>query len=448
MDTKGTRARAAGILAAGTAAAMALSACTGDPTPPTPSHHDPVTIRVAYWGDTGIFDDEAGPSLEERYEGMRPWVDIVPVPMDHSTYYDQLRDSLDAGEGTPNVVIIDEDFIAEAVGRADDFLNLGNFGAWRYQDDYLAWKWDQAANADGSVVIGLGADVGGLALCYRRDLFEAAGLPSDRDDVSAALGGSWDDFIAYGEEYFAVTGKKFIDNSTNVLNPAITQLGTGHSYFTRDDQLDLDNVVPAWNTAVRVLEAGLSFYYWLDHQSQNEADWNTALANGDFAVVLCSSSTLGDIESRVPADFEGQWDIADIPGPGGNSGGSFYTIPKQGTAFEQLETYRFVEWLIQPEQQITIMDKTGRLPSQTAILESDEVDSLTSEFFNDAPYGEIFATTVLDIPGPVYHSRCETDVRVAVESILDELQLGNVPSGDVWNATVAAAEAADECSDG
>ena len=55
------------------------------------------------------------------------------------------------------------------------------------KDQWLPWKYAQATTADGSDTIGLGTDVGGLAMCYRQDLFEKAGLPTDRDEVGQAL---------------------------------------------------------------------------------------------------------------------------------------------------------------------------------------------------------------------------------------------------------------------
>ena len=59
---------------------------------------------------------------------------------------------------------------------------------------------EQAVSADGSSVIGIPTDVGGMALCYRTDLFKAAGLPTDPAAVSA-LWPTWDDFIKTGQAY-------------------------------------------------------------------------------------------------------------------------------------------------------------------------------------------------------------------------------------------------------
>jgi cellobiose transport system substrate-binding protein len=442
-DMKWTRTRAAGALAAGTAA-LALSACTGNPEPSisyTPP--EPVTITIGFWGESGIVEDATGPSLESLYEEAHPWVSLEMVVGEYGATHDALTQALIAGSGAANVAAIDEGYITGFVAEAENFVNLLDLGAGQYEDAYLPWKWQEAANADGSVVIGLGNDVGGLALCYRKDLFEAAGLPSDRDAVSAAVGDSWEDFTDFGQEYVAATGKRFIDSATTIFNTAIIQLGgdTGYAYFDRHDELDIDNVLSAYNVWAHVVDAGLS-----NSIVTLSPEWEAGLTSDEFAVILCSSSMLAEIKNRVPADFDGNWDIADIPGPGGNSGGSFYTIPRQGTEYEQIEAYRFVEWLTQPEQQLKIMAETGNLPSQTAILQSDAVANLTDPFFNDAPYGQIFAKTVVDIPGPIYHSRCEGAVRVAIEDALIDGLLGQgIPETD-WAVVAAAEQAADQCS--
>lgn len=431
---KWTRTRAASALAVGTASVVLLSACGTSETPSEEVSHAPVTISVGYWGNFGL------ENLEAQYEADHPWVDLQLVTGDYSAQHDLLQQSLIAGSGAYNLSAIDEGFITGFVSQADGFVNLLDLGAGKYKDRYLPWKWAQASNADETVTIGLGSDVGGMAMCYRHDLFEAAGLPADRDAVDAAMDNSWDNFVTLGQQYVAGSGgKKFVDNATNILNPAVTQLGTGYVYYDRNNQLDMDNVKPAFDIAVGIIEAGLSanIAAW-------SPEWNAGFQNGDFAVLACPAWMLGYITGQVDSEsFAGKWDIADLPGPGGNWGGSFYTIPKQGTAYEQSETYAFIEWLVEPEQQLAIMKDAGNLPSQQSILESDELSSFVNEFFNNAPYGEIFAESALAIPGAIYYAPNHNAIRSAVESVLNDVQAGNVAIADAWDAAVAAAEAAD-----
>ena len=66
--------------------------------------------------------------------------------------------------------------------------------------------------------IGYGTDVGGLAMCYRRDLFEKAGLPTDRDEV-AKLWPDWDAYFEAGKKFKAKKpdGATFFDGAAQHL---------------------------------------------------------------------------------------------------------------------------------------------------------------------------------------------------------------------------------------
>ena len=59
---------------------------------------------------------------------------------------------------------------------------------------WLDFVVERGTNSDGQL-IGYGTDVGPEGICYRADLFEKAGLPTDREEV-AALMGTWDDYFA------------------------------------------------------------------------------------------------------------------------------------------------------------------------------------------------------------------------------------------------------------
>jgi len=257
-------------------------------------------------------------------------------------------------------------------------------------------------------------------------------------ELAGLIGESWDDFIELGKQYKAATGKAFVDNATNILAPAQTQLGTGYAWFDRNNELDMEANKPAFDTALAVIEAGLSA-----NIAPWSPEWNTGFANGDFAVLACPAWMMGYIQSQISADtFAGQWDVTDIPGPGGNWGGSFYTIPKQGDENTQREAYKFIEWLIQPEQQIAIFQNVGNLPSQSALYSDPDIQDFESDFFNGAPVGQIFTKSALDIPAAIYYAPKNGNVRSAVENVLNDVQSGNVAIADSWATAVAAAEAA------
>src|SRR6266508_4186717 len=92
---------------------------------------------------------------------------------------------------------VDGGYIALFNAWSDKFVDFKAYGADPNQ--WLAWK-SQQATASGWKLMGLGTDIGGLAMCYRSDVFAKAGLPSNRDAVAAL----WPDWRSYIE-----TGKRF-----------------------------------------------------------------------------------------------------------------------------------------------------------------------------------------------------------------------------------------------
>ncbi len=427
-----TRTRAASVLALGTASAILLSACGSTPEVSTGPSHAPVTVSVGFYGDFGLT------KLEAKYEKTHPWVDIQLNSGDYAPQHDLLQQALETGSGAYTVTAIDEGFLSRFVPQADSFVNLLDLGAGDFKADYPAWAWTEAENTDGTKLIALPNSLYGLAICYRSDLFAAAGLESDRAAVSATISGSWDDFISEGQKYVAATGKPFIDDAVTVLDPAVKQLGTGHSYYDANLKLDMEGIKPAFDIATGVIGANLSA-----NIARYSPEWYTGLSSGAYAAVICPQWMLGMIQKNVPEDFAGTWDIATLPGTGGNQGGSFFAIPKQGTEYEQQQGYEFVKWLLEPEQQIEMMNATGTLSAQTALLTSDTVMAFTSAFFNDAPYGEIFARSIVDVPAPVSFAPKNLTLQTGMEDVLTQVESGDVSIADAWDLAVATADAGD-----
>lgn len=437
---KWSRNRAASIAALGAASALFLSACASSSTPSTtpdstdnntsdsaeePPSGDQIELAVAFWGDFGLQSE--GDSLVDEYEANNPGIKIKLVPGEHPATHEALQQYILAGSGAPDVQAIDLDYVVQFRDQSDKFVNLLDLGAGDYKDSYLDWKWAQMESSDGAVNIGLGTDIGPQAMCYRHDLLDEAGMPSSREEVSAAIGGSWDDFIAFGKEYVEKSGKKFIDNASNIYQPVIGQQPVAS--FTADEELALEGgPKAAFDVALAAIDAGLSAN--LEGWS---TEWNAGFANGDFVMLACPAWMRGHIKNSAP-ETEGLWDLAAIPGGGGNWGGSFWTIPEQSAHHQ--ESYDFIEWMIQPEQQIRIFKNVGNLPSQLAILESDDIQNSTDPFFNDAPDGQIFGESALALK-PQYIGSQESVVRTAMQNALSAVQAEQLDPAEAWDKAVA-----------
>jgi cellobiose transport system substrate-binding protein len=418
------------LLAAGLAASLAITGCSGESLSGGGSDDPsggaaPVTLKVNFWGDFGLDD------LKAQYEKENPNVKIVLNTGEFNAQHEDLQKKLVAGNGAADIAAVDEGFAVQFRGQADKFVNLLDKGAGSYESKYLAWKWKQTLSPDGKTQIGLGTDVGGLAMCYRSDLFKAAGLPTDRDQVSA-LWANWDDFINVGKQYVAKTGKKFVDSGTNLFNPVLAQQPQG--FYDTSDKLQMEGGPKvAFDTSMKAIDAGLSA-----NLASFQPNWDQGFKKDQFAVLACPAWMLGHIQTTAP-NQKGKWDIAKIPGGGGNWGGSFWTIPKQGKNIDA--AYKFVEWLVQPAQQIAIFKKVGNLPSQPELYKDPAVLDYKKEFMSNAPTGQIFAATAEGLQ-PQYLGKKNGPTRVAVENVITRVQQGKLKSSAAWAEAVKEAEKA------
>ncbi|MDV6012489.1 extracellular solute-binding protein [Haloechinothrix sp. LS1_15] len=424
--------RAGAIVAAGTlgtAAACTAPADEGDPDEPT-------TITVDVFGNFGY--SEAG--LYEEFEEMHPDIEIRErgTGMELGDYDERLTQWLAAGSGTGDIIALEEGILTRLKEQPDHFVDLYEHGAGDMEEDFLDWKWEQGHDADGDQLLGLGTDVGGLAMCYRVDLFEKAGLPTDRDEVSE-LWPTWDDYIDVGERFReAGLDAGFLDAATNTFNAILMQRAgetTGYTYFDEAGEFVVDDnpaVKDAWDTTLGMLDAGLSA-----NLMSFSDQWNSGFRAGTFATIACPAWMLGYIEDQAGDAGEGKWDVATIPGEGGNWGGSFLAVSSQSE--HQEEAAELARFLTSPESHLKVFQALGNLPSTVTALAEPELLEHRSEYFNDAPVGEIFGTGAQELD-PVYLGADNQPVRDEMENALRAIEEGTLDPGEAWETAVNNAE--------
>src|SRR5690606_724245 len=128
-----------------------------------------IRLTLATFGEFGYRE------LVETFERENPGITVVTRVTDFDSHHKALATALGTGRGAPDVVAIEEQYLPSMRQAADKFVDLSTFGADKLRSRWAEWKW--AGGLAGDRVIGLGTDMGGLAMCYRRDLFAAAGLP-------------------------------------------------------------------------------------------------------------------------------------------------------------------------------------------------------------------------------------------------------------------------------
>ena len=411
------------------AADTAPAASTAAAAAATTASTEPVTLTIDTFGDFGYKE------LIADYVKLHPNVTVKEIQQEYNQHHQQLAQHLAAGSGAADIVAIDEGFIVQFRSTPDQFVNLLDLGAADLKDRWLPWKWAASMSADGKTQIGLGTDVGGLAMCYRKDLVEAAGLPGDREALSA-MWPDWNAFIATGQKFQeAGTGVKWVDSATNMLNPIVAQQPVG--YFDTSDQLVFDTnpgIKTAWDSTMDMISkdesAGLAAF---------SPEWNAGFKKGKFATVACPAWMMGYIKDQAP-DTSGKWDVAAIPGGGGNWGGSFLAVPKESE--NPQAAYDLAAYLTAPEQELQIFKDTGNLPSLPALYTDPALTGFTNPFFSDAPVGTIFSDTAAALQ-PQYLGTKNGPVRQAVENVVREVENGSLSADDGWEkASKAAAKAA------
>jgi cellobiose transport system substrate-binding protein len=364
-------------LIAGVAAVAAIGLVS---TTASARSHD-VTLRVSLFGDFGYHD------LYTQYEAAHPGVTIKEEIQDYGTHHTQLAQHIATSAGAADVEAIEVGFIPQFTAQPQNFVDLRKYGADALKSRWLTWKYQQAVGK--GAVIGLGTDVGSLAICYRKDLFAKAGLPTNRVAVSK-LWPTWQAYISTGKRYQAKApkGTFFFDSGSNVYNAMIGQLNP--AYYNAAGQ-----VIASTNPAVKAAYA-LTISGWRAGEDAGLAafstDWNTGYKKGLFATVTCPAWMMGYIQGQAPAT-KGKWDIAATPGTGGNWGGSFLAVPKQSS--HQDEAADLVKFLTSPAAEAYVFKQTGNLPSQPALLKSPAVQTFKNPFFSNAPVGQIFANSAL-----------------------------------------------------
>ncbi|WP_433544472.1 ABC transporter substrate-binding protein (plasmid) [Streptomyces sp. CA-294286] len=380
-------------LAAATATAGALALVVGcgggdDSATGGGTKDGKVTITMGMYGVMGF--EETG--LLEQYEKENPNVDIkAEIAGDEQTYYTALQTRLAGGKGLKDIQGIEIGRAKEVVDtQADKFVDFAGVSG---TDHFLPWKQSQITTSDGRV-LGLGTDIGPMAICYRKDYFEKAGLPTDREAVAKLWQGDWKKYVEVGRGFkkdFKGGDVAYMDAASGLFNAMV--YGHSEQYYNAKGDLVFDEnpaVKEAWNLAADAAEGDLSAKL-----RQFQPGWDPGLANGTFATAVCPAWMLGHIGEKAGPANKGKWDVAKAP-KGANWGGSFLGVVKQSPVQE--EAKKLVAWLTAPEQQAHLFKKQGSVPSSQKALEAPEVKNVTSEYFNNAPIGQIFGAAAREIP--------------------------------------------------
>jgi len=388
--------------------------------------------QVTIWSYGNVIE----PWGETEYERLHPNIDLKIKKNSMDAHHQSLITAFKANT-TPDIAAIEVSYSGFFRSYPKYFTNLNGLVN---ENDYLDWRWDQGVGTDGKV-IGIPTDVGGLQVAYRKDLFKAHGLPTDRDAVGK-LWPTWQAFINTGKTYVSKLSaaekascktKKvcygFIDNA-GTMYPAILNQGAKKYYETNGTLIynTNANVKTAFTTTATAMNSGIS-----TRINQFTSDWNAGMMKGVFATVLAPAWMLDYIKQQAKST-SGKWDVADLPGGGGNLGGSQLSVPT--AAKHAAEAKDFIKWYLSPAIQLEIFKRYGLFPSASSLYSNTALTGYKDKFFSNAPIGQIYVTGARQLR-PIFEGKNQRAIDNYFGQALAKVAVGKMTASAAWSDAIS-----------
>jgi cellobiose transport system substrate-binding protein len=294
---------------------------------------------------------------------------------------------------------------------AADLAALGATG-----DDFVPGVF-QAATV-GSRQVALPADMAPIGICYRRDLFARAGLPTGRDAL-AARWKTWQAYVNDGAAFAArVHDATYLDSSTSVFTAMVAGAG---GYYGADGKPQYDTnpaVRAAFELAARAVTSGV-----MPRDPEFQGLWFTNLQSGRVATIPCFPGILPLLRGI------GTWDLAPAP-TAANLGTTYYAV--SGTSRDATAAYAFVTWLTSTAEQRRTVKVSGRYPTRLSAVTAPDVLGATDRALAGAPTGRIFGAAAQHLP-PVHPGRNPVGLQQVFERALQAVRKGT-PVDGAWRS--------------
>jgi lactose/L-arabinose transport system substrate-binding protein len=303
---------------------------TAGPTP-TPAPKPKGEITVWIW--KAAMDPIVNSGVEKSFEEAYPDIKVNYVQYGTNDVYQKLPLTLSAGTGAPDVSLVEDSNLAPFVylgGLADLTDRVAPF-----KDQMNAYKWATASKDN--KIYAMPWDSGPVVMYYRRDVFKAAGLSDNPEDVSKAFA-TWDDYLATCKTINEKTKTPcFMQNKANndarLYEMMLWQQGLG--YFNKDGKVTIDSA----ENAATLEKLG---EFWKAGLLADEANW-TDPWYGRFTSTDLTKTVATHVEAAwMGGNFKtwigsppNVWGVAQMPAMvagqarSSNDGGSSFVIPDQ-----------------------------------------------------------------------------------------------------------------------
>jgi multiple sugar transport system substrate-binding protein len=323
---------------------------TSAPAEAAPTDSASPTTELTVWYFDKVSMETVIPLFEQAHPGVK--VNFVEQPFgDMSKKY---LAALAAKQGVPDVIGLDTSMVGQFLDAGEDLL-AEPYSAGQLKDDFVEWKF-KAPMTDAGQMAAMPWDVATGVMFYRPDVFQAAGLPADPDQVARALA-TWDDFIRAGQTIRDKTGgqSSIVGNEHDIFNAAYWQNG-GNVVHDGKIVLQPQGLKPL-ELAIKAKNAGIgaNIPAWSER-------WAPALQSGKIASVLMGGWMLGNLQNLIDPDGAGNWRMTTAPGGAFSNGGTYIQIPR--LAEHKQLAWEFTRFLTTNTDALNaVFQKTGIVPA-------------------------------------------------------------------------------------
>lgn len=380
--------------------------------------------------------DEAFEAALEGFNEEYPDIEVEFQFTDVTSHHQALQTALAAGSGAPDVAMVEGAYIAQ-YRDSSALTNLYDeaYNAKELQDDFVAYKWDQAVSSDGSRLVAIPWDIGPCTYFYRTDIFEECGLPTDPVEVAEMMS-TWDGVLEVAEKV-SIPGERWLLPDASYL---YFELFCNRDYYDEDLNLKLEREgdLDCLNAVIKMREKGLDMN--VDMWS-NEA--YAAYADGTCVSVATGAWFGGLLKTDIDPQGSGHWGATTLPGSvkSSNWGGSFLVIPEQSENKEA--AWAFVKYMMATQEaQNTMFETVDYYPAYIPAWEDTEIYEAEDPYFGGQKTKKLWAeiaaelepvnTTIMDTAaeGCIYSS-----VNSGLDQGLDAEEIRELVAKDIENAT-------------
>jgi lactose/L-arabinose transport system substrate-binding protein len=410
----------------------ATSAPTTAPTQ-APTEATKLSGKVTIWMWKAAHEALTKSGVLDEFKKVQPDVEVEVVEYNPADVYQKLPLALQAGTGAPDISLVENSHLAQIVslgGLADltdkvkPYLDKMNAYKWqdaKLDDKYYAMPWDS----------------GPVVFYYRRDVFDAAGLPSDPDSVSKAVA-TWDDYFNTCKTIMEKTGSAcFSNNKANnygrLYEMMLWQQGLG--YYNADGKVTVDSP-----ENVATLETMKKF--WDASLTSDQLEWTdgwyaelAATTDKKPIATLVEAAWMGAfLKGWIAPGTEGKWGVALMPAMkdgqvrAANDGGSAFIIPDQSQNKDA--AWALTEFLFsRVDSQVAMFKASDFLPSLEAAY-ADPVFSELDPFFANQPVRPIYVDVVKKVPIAYVYGPHYPEMNGFVATAIQKVATGEMSAAD------------------